>query len=601
MKSKYFQRVVICLLGILIICGIILNCRLIKIVNEKEKEVLLSEEEKKFLEREFIVQDNYKIVNEKYIKLLDEIKQKKEYLNKQTDLAKINYFIGYNSYINADNELARKYFKSAREIFLQLDKKNYFYLLNASNSLMNIAYAKGEYISGINMANEIYQVLQNDEIEGVSKKGQNGIRSNVLAGLLVTASNFEMSEMAKVYYNELCELTENDNFEQNITVYAKYVYSLYIGNLAKAESYAREYLDIIRTESPKYFESSHVYLLDVLIRKNKHENRNEEINEIFKIFAKKYEEEKEIFNKGIIYKLVAKFYKNKEDYNLAYEYYDKAFVEFEKNKDYSNILYSLEQILILSNNLKIDNEKYISLIVKYKKLYNKDSVRGELADSMVKVGYEKINEEKRGLEEVYNKKRKIVDLSKQINLMYLVLILIFAFLLYRMKIEVTARKIKEKELKEFIKVDYLTKAYSRQFIIEKMEVYIKENRSFTFFILDVDNFKKINDTFGHSFGDEVLVNLVAIIQDIIKDRGYIGRFGGEEFAILVDDDININILIQKIKISILGMNLSKNVAITVSGGAIIWKNENINDLIYEADMLLYKAKESGKDRILFDK
>ncbi|MGL5764467.1 MAG: GGDEF domain-containing protein, partial [Sarcina sp.] len=172
---------------------------------------------------------------------------------------------------------------------------------------------------------------------------------------------------------------------------------------------------------------------------------------------------------------------------------------------------------------------------------------------------------------------------------------------YRMKMEVATRKIKERELKEFIKVDYLTKAYSRQFVIEKIEKYIKENRSFTFFILDIDNFKKINDTFGHNFGDEVLVNLVSVIQEIIKDRGYIGRFGGEEFAILLDDDININILIQKIRISVLGMNLSKNIAITVSGGAVIWKDENITDLIYEADMLLYKAKKTGKDKILFDK
>ncbi|MGL5822596.1 MAG: hypothetical protein ACRCYE_13405, partial [Sarcina sp.] len=432
MKSKHFQHIALFLLSILIICGVVLNYRLIKIVNEKEKEVLLSEKEKKFIQTEFVSGNEYIKVNEKYMQILEETKKKKDTLNKQEELAKINYFIGYNSYINGDKDLARKYFKDAKQILLKLEKKNYFYLLNSSNNLMNIAYAQGDYIAGINTANEIYQLLQNDKIEGISKAGQNGIRANVLAGLLVTSSNFEMKEMAKVYYDELCELTQETVFEQNITLYAKCVYNLYIGDLVKAEKYARQYIEIVKNENFEDFEVSHIYLLDVLISKNNYEEVQEEITEIFKLLEKKYEVDPEALNEGVICKLVAKFYENIGNEQLAYKYYNQAFIEFEKKQDYPNILYSLEQILIVGNDIGINNQNYIDLIVKYRKLYDKDAIRGELADSMVKVGYEKITEEKLIFEEVYNKKKNIVNLSKQINLIYLVLILIFIFLLYRM-------------------------------------------------------------------------------------------------------------------------------------------------------------------------
>ena len=89
------------------------------------------------------------------------------------------------------------------------------------------------------------------------------------------------------------------------------------------------------------------------------------------------------------------------------------------------------------------------------------------------------------------------------------------------------------------KTDPLTGLYNRRSIREKLEYefihYKKTKNNFSVIIADIDYFKKINDTFGHDCGDQVLKKVAQILQDAVGERGFVSRWGGEEFLILLPE------------------------------------------------------------------
>ena len=82
-------------------------------------------------------------------------------------------------------------------------------------------------------------------------------------------------------------------------------------------------------------------------------------------------------------------------------------------------------------------------------------------------------------------------------------------------------------------LDPLTKVLSRRYITDYCEYLIANNIPFSAQIIDLDNFKQINDNYGHQAGDTVLINFARRLQDVIGEKGYIGRFGGDEFMVVL--------------------------------------------------------------------
>ena len=80
-------------------------------------------------------------------------------------------------------------------------------------------------------------------------------------------------------------------------------------------------------------------------------------------------------------------------------------------------------------------------------------------------------------------------------------------------------------------VDELTGVYRRDVIVQYVDFLISENKPFSFAILDIDNFKYVNDDHGHLFGDEVLKAVAKKIQEEVENIGVVGRYGGDEFLI----------------------------------------------------------------------
>jgi diguanylate cyclase (GGDEF)-like protein len=123
-------------------------------------------------------------------------------------------------------------------------------------------------------------------------------------------------------------------------------------------------------------------------------------------------------------------------------------------------------------------------------------------------------------------------------------------------------------------------------------------------MIDVDHFKKINDTYGHLAGDDVLRTLAAVVKTNIRKTDSFGRWGGEEFMVLAPETAGeeASELAEKIR-RVLGTHpFEKAGAVTVSCGITQFrKKEDLNSFIKRADDALYRAKDQGRNRVVVEK
>lgn len=174
------------------------------------------------------------------------------------------------------------------------------------------------------------------------------------------------------------------------------------------------------------------------------------------------------------------------------------------------------------------------------------------------------------------------------------------------------QKIEEQrlELERLARTDGLTGLYNRRFLMERMagEMAACDERGVPFVVLmiDLDHFKKVNDTYGHIAGDEALVRAAGALADVIGPRGIAGRYGGEEFCAILSD-------ITLPEASDLAERLRARVAeieINAPGGEIFGitcsigiaenapKNRDIKALLHDADEALYQAKTGGRNQVV---
>ena len=169
-------------------------------------------------------------------------------------------------------------------------------------------------------------------------------------------------------------------------------------------------------------------------------------------------------------------------------------------------------------------------------------------------------------------------------------------------LDITQRKEWEQKLEKLATTDGLTGILNRyafnKFLEE--EIYRAERYGTTFSIIlfDIDNFKKINDTFGHLTGDKVLKELARIVKKEIRKSDIFARWGGEEFIILLPNGNNSVKVAEKIREKIKNHKFDTLSKITASFGVTSYKKgDTINSIIKRADQALYMAKEKGKNRV----
>ena len=138
---------------------------------------------------------------------------------------------------------------------------------------------------------------------------------------------------------------------------------------------------------------------------------------------------------------------------------------------------------------------------------------------------------------------------------------------------------------------------------EKVKLHIEDNLHIYMVLLDIDNFKKINDAYGHIIGDKVILETATKISDIIYKRDYVCRYGGDEFILLLIDENDDNIIDRLIKISEYPA-ISKELVeidVTYSIGVAKLENKELNyfNLLDLADKALYNVKRNGRNNICF--
>ena len=174
---------------------------------------------------------------------------------------------------------------------------------------------------------------------------------------------------------------------------------------------------------------------------------------------------------------------------------------------------------------------------------------------------------------------------------------------------------KSEDLRKISITDSLTDLYNRRFFQERMVEEIERARrhslSFSLIMLDIDNFKNYNDTYGHLAGDEALRLVSVAIKNSVRNIDRVARYGGEEFAVILPmtEIQDARDIAERIRSGVAGRyfpdeSLRMAVKLTVSIGIASFPQhaENMFDLIGNADKALYLAKVTGKNRVvLFDK
>lgn len=156
--------------------------------------------------------------------------------------------------------------------------------------------------------------------------------------------------------------------------------------------------------------------------------------------------------------------------------------------------------------------------------------------------------------------------------------------------------IKEKnELLDYIKIDHLTGAYNRR-ILDSI-------RQYTVVVMcDIDNFKKINDSYGHDKGDLVLKNISKIFLSNVRLNDKVCRYGGDEFLIIFNG-CSLDVVLDRMEIirkeAFKCVNFEK---ITLSAGISVYsENKTLLEAVNEADKALYESKSNGKNQITINK
>jgi diguanylate cyclase (GGDEF) domain len=178
------------------------------------------------------------------------------------------------------------------------------------------------------------------------------------------------------------------------------------------------------------------------------------------------------------------------------------------------------------------------------------------------------------------------------------------FTLIRYKAERRKTEMLIVQLEETSYKDSLTKVYNRRHLMVRLDEEMRKSydsgASLTLCIMDIDDFKKVNDTYGHVYGDEVLVKIAQAISDTLSENEIFGRYGGEEFVVVfVGSDLTDALSsLNRIYAALDNIEWANDDKITASCGISTYtKGVSYSNFLESADAKLYKAKNSGRNRI----
>lgn len=289
-----------------------------------------------------------------------------------------------------------------------------------------------------------------------------------------------------------------------------------------------------------------------------------------------------IFDKDMYYYMaVGNLEYKSENYNSAIDNYKKSLEISTKRKLTQEKIKNLNKILNIyekQGNVESLNEYQKMLINEYKE--NKSIRDSETSFYII----DKVSNES----ELFEKTKKEIKYYKILFTVILIAILGSTFLYNRLKY------FKAQNLH-----DGLTNVYNRKSFDIMYEKYREKDDNFALVMIDIDNFKLINDNYGHKFGDVVIKGITNTICVMLEQDDKVFRYGGEEFSVLIRNKSGEEVadIIDNIRVAIENKKWNEGVTVTISSGvAHISDSKNV---LEEADKNLYKAKQLGRNKVVY--
>ncbi|MDI6740213.1 MAG: GGDEF domain-containing protein, partial [Candidatus Edwardsbacteria bacterium] len=160
---------------------------------------------------------------------------------------------------------------------------------------------------------------------------------------------------------------------------------------------------------------------------------------------------------------------------------------------------------------------------------------------------------------------------------------------------------------EMARIDPLTGVANRRFFYEWAELVMEQARRYgrplTVVYLDLDNFKNINDLWGHQEGDKMLMAVAATIKDTIRKTDIVARLGGDEFVILLPeaDQEQARAVVDKLQNRVFALYRKSGQPVSFSMGVVTFHAipDTVDQLVTAADQLMYKVKATGKSNVIY--
>lgn len=180
------------------------------------------------------------------------------------------------------------------------------------------------------------------------------------------------------------------------------------------------------------------------------------------------------------------------------------------------------------------------------------------------------------------------------------ILLSMIFLFYIRKINLINDNL-SKKMHEMTVKDSLSGLYNNRYVYDYLEERLKHinQQSLSVLLMDLDKFKNINDKFGHRYGDDVLRQVALELEGCAGADDVLGRYGGEEFIIILNPgDLTRSLEIaEKIRFNIESMTIKGGEQLTISIGIAFYNKDTASSLIRKADAQLLQAKQLGRNRV----